>query len=103
MLNTQIRIRATSEEIQRLRQQVHEAGITTEQLVWSDRLPARRGLIDRQPLGQMELFDIVISVATGIASNAIYTQLRDLLKKAEDKGKVQVVEEKKPEKPTPTM
>ena len=102
MSDRQIRIRATNEEIHRLRQQVEEEGIPADQVTWSERQPARRGLVDRQPLGQMEFFDIIITIGAGVASNAIYYQLNNVLKRFEGEGKVQVLD-KTPEETRPPV
>ena len=52
----------------------------------------RPNLLSRQPLGQVEFEDLVISFVVGVASNATYAWLRGRLDELAGSGHVEIIE-----------
>jgi hypothetical protein len=59
--------------------------------------PAPSGLLDRRPHGQMEVWELIISLATGVGSNAAYDALKALLAKHPDVTLVEELDTPDPE------
>jgi hypothetical protein len=54
--------------------------------------PAPASLIDRRPHGQMEVWELIISLASGVASNAAYDALKAMLAKHPDVRRVDEID-----------
>lgn len=54
--------------------------------------PAPVGFVERRPHGQMEVWELIIGFASGVASNAVYDGLKALLAKHPDVRQVDEVD-----------
>lgn len=59
--------------------------------------PAPAGLVERRPHGQMEVWELIISLASGVASNAAYDALKAVLAKHPDVRRVDEIDGQDPE------
>jgi len=59
--------------------------------------PAPVSLIDRRAHGQMEVWELIVSLASGVASNAAYDALKAMLAKHPDVRQVDKIDGEGPE------
>lgn len=75
-----------------------EGGSSSEGVVISQMTSYTGSLTSRPPLRQVELFEIVIAIVVNIASSAIYDQIKEIVKRKIQEGKVVLLEDEELDK-----
>ncbi|MFL5628070.1 MAG: hypothetical protein ACJ788_21025 [Ktedonobacteraceae bacterium] len=84
-----IRISGEREEVVRIKQEL-EAQFAEHNIVISEPKLHVAKFGSREPYRQSELFDILIAIATNLATAVVYDQLKKVLQKYQDNKKVEV-------------
>lgn len=59
--------------------------------------PAPGSIVERRPHGQMEVWELIIGLASGVASNAAYDALKAMLAKHPDVRQIDEIDGQDPE------
>lgn len=84
-----IRVSGTKTHVQQLADALRERQV--EGIEVSDPRPAKGNLFGRAPLGQVGLFEILISVAASLVSSAAYDGIKRIIAGFSKEGKVEAV------------